>query len=84
MKNDVNEFIRKLKFINHFQDCDYEDESICREKSHYNPLCNNHDLNRIIDHLEREISSKVTIPDNITSEERKALSDLKSNQDITI
>ena len=54
-----------------FKDIQYEDESIVRMKSNYEPFCTNTELNKIINDLENTDPIYINLTDNLTTEERK-------------
>ena len=84
MKSDTKTFNRKLKLMERFKDIQYEDESIVRMKSSYEPFCTNTELNKIINDLENTDPIYTNLTDNLTTEERKSLNELKENTNIVI
>ena len=51
-KGDTKSPTRKLKLREHFWDCDYDDESIVKHSSVFNPKCEDLELNRILNVIE--------------------------------
>ena len=84
LKTDPKEFTRKLKLIEYFHECDYEDESIVKNKSNFIPNINNDDLTQLISKIENENPTSLIMADNLNTNERKALAEIKSHQDIVI
>lgn len=67
-----------------FWDTNFTDESIVKDKSNYNPKCNNKVLTDIIDIIERTDPTLCDSVDNLSPTERDALKQLKSNSELII
>lgn len=84
MKADTKEFTRKLKLRDRFHDHQFQDDSLLKKKSNFTPLTRNQDLTKIIDCIEQSDPIFKNIQDNLSSQERKALQELKNNPEIVI
>ena len=84
IKADTREFTRKLKLREKFWDTHYTDESLVREKSHYNPKPANSDLEKIIEQIESTDPIETIQVDNLSTHERMALAEIKAANDIII
>ena len=86
IKADSRDFSRKLKLREKFWDTEFENESLVKHPSSYNPKCENPELSKILSTIERIDPLQQRSEDNLTKTERVALSELKdlSKTDIII
>ena len=87
IKSDTKEFTRKLKLREKFWECEYNDESLVKHPSEYNPPASDNEFRKIISTIELMDPVKVyDFSDNLSKEERTALAELKnlSNTDIIL
>ena len=84
MKTDVKNLTRKLKIIDRFQGAEWNDESIVKNPSAYEFASKNPWINNISKKLETLEPEHIEIPDNITPAERRALRELKNDDQIII
>ena len=84
VKADLNEFTRKLKCREKFWNIEYEDESLLKSKSFYNPNNPSQELKEIINVIENTEPIDLFCKDNLTLDERNALLDLNNISDIII
>ena len=86
VKTDIRNFSRKLKLREKFWGNDFEDESLVKHPSTYNPKCDNSELSNVIMTLERLDPLPKQYADNLTKSERKAIDELRtlSRSDIVI
>ena len=67
-----------------FDNSTYEDESIVKPKSSFDPITKDKHLNEIVKKVEHTDSLRVKAKDNLKPSERQALTDLKTYDDIVI
>ena len=84
MKADTKEFTRKLKLQERFADCDFEDESLVKHRSNFNVKCDEPELAKIIENIERTDPAPMIHVDNLTLLERTAIKELSEMSDIII
>ena len=84
LKMDLERFTRKLKIRELFWETDFEDESLLRNRSNKELTCTNSELNKIIRQIEDLEPERTHYDDNISQQERKALDNLKQDQNIVI
>ena len=84
IKSDTSAFTRKLKLMETFHDKDFQDTSIVKDKSSYEPDIKNKSLTEIINKIEHTDPLLVKYKDNLRPIERAALEELKTYNDIII
>ena len=84
VKADVKEFTRKLKMVEKIHNVTFNDSSLIKERSNYDPKDGNKDLTKIIEAIENIDPTPTKSTENLTREERKTLKGLVSYDDITI
>ena len=67
-----------------FHDASFDDDSIVKKKSAFQPVSDNKDLNSIVEHIEHTDPIKKDYKHNLTPSERKALNELKLLDDVII
>ena len=80
----MKDFTRKIKFHDVFSDKENEDISIHRNKSNRQIYTQNQEINNICNLIELLQPIRVHTNDNLTPEERSALEELTSNNDLII
>ena len=82
IKTDIKSFTRQLAIKERFNNVTFEDESLVRNKSTklFQPISN--ELKAIVEGIENLDPIRIEKPDNLTKDERNALSELKENQNI--
>ena len=78
------EFTRRVKILNRYGNIPNTDESLCRNKSTKPIPCEEKELSNILRTIEGIEPSNQHLPDNLTAYERKALNELKTNDNIVI
>ena len=84
IKNDMDQFTRRLKIREIFWDQSYSDDSLVRGKSNRHFSSNNIHLNNLIRTFDNLEPDKITGQDNLSRAERDAIKKLKNNSDIVI
>ena len=78
IKADTKEFTRKLKLREKFWDSEYDDDSLVKHPSDYNPGASDNEFRKIITTIEHMDPTQVrNFSDNLTRHERVALSELR-------
>ena len=78
IKADTKEFTRKLKLREKFWESEYDDDSLVKHPSDYNPGASDNEFRKIITTIEHMDPTQVrNFSDNLTRHERVALSELR-------
>ena len=84
LKSDLREFTRKLKCREKFWGIEFEDNSLLKSKTFYNPTNPSPELSNIINSIENNELIKLVNENNLSKEERNALAELTNNPNIVI
>ena len=84
IKNDLEQFTRKLKIREVFWNSQDSDKSLVRQKSNKPINSKNEELKTIVRKIELLEPCETTVEDNLSTEERNALLELKNNTNIII
>ena len=86
LKSDLKEFERKFRLKEYFYDVDYDDPSLVRNKSKFQPeKGRNKILDRYFDNLwNSNFTEKPNIPNNLSYRQRKSLQEIMDNDKIII
>ena len=84
MKADTKEFMRKLKIQERFADCDFEEESLVKHRSNLNVKCDEPELAKIIENIERTDPALMIHVDKLAHLERTSIKELSEMNDIII
>ena len=83
-KKCTDDFIRKLKIKYAFHDEEYEDDSLCRNKSTKQIRIHDDELNQILKKIESVEPTPKQTSDNLSEIERKALRELMDDNNLVI
>ena len=86
-KSDLHEFCRKLRLKEHFGNCNYESNSVVRQRTGWSPDSGKNDvLDSVISYLKIQPPSELKGKPkyNISLNERKSLQSLSSNKNLII
>ena len=83
-KKCTEDFVRKLKIRYAFHDEEYEDDSLCRNKSTKPIRIHDEEMKQILKNIESIEPTELHTSDNPTSQEREALRDLMNEDRIVI
>ena len=83
-KSDAKDFTRKLKLKEKYYDSNFVDNSLVKAPSNTQVTTDNLELQDIIEKIEFSPPTVKEANDNLTTEERRSLQKLKSNNEITI
>ena len=84
LKSDLREFKRKLKCREKFCGIEFENSSLLKSKTFYNSINPSQELNNIINGIEKTDPIKLVNENNLSKEERNALTELTNNPNIVI
>ena len=84
LKSDLREFTRRLKCREKFWSTEFEDNSLLKSKTFHNPTKPSQELSNIINSIENTEPIKLVNENNLSKEERNALTESTNNPNIVI